>query len=167
MSTPKAGSVARRAVAKEAEASAPVDLDVMLGNGPTVNLCGREFRIHPVPLMNHARLQEAMSVLGEEYLMPALAQDNPGALGRLARLLDAETQGVTPEDIATSMRMASASLTPEQIEAMLDICEIAFNPPDTVDVTRETIGRHVSAPAFPAILRAVLDCSGLNPTPPR
>ncbi|HEY3265779.1 MAG TPA: hypothetical protein VGM37_02545 [Armatimonadota bacterium] len=167
MSTPKAGSVARKAMAEKAAQDAPVDLDVMLGNGPTVNLSGREFRIHPVPLMNHARLQAAMGVLGEEYLMPALAQDNPGALERLAKLLDAEVQGVTSEDIATSMRMASASLTPEQIEAMIDVCEIAFNPPDAVEVTRETIGRYVSAPAFPAVLRAVLDCSGLHPTPPR
>lgn len=157
MSETKA-TTARRAKARE-RATEAESLDAMLGLGPVMTLGGRRLEVRPVCLAEKRRLDEALDRLGDDYVFAALAEDNPAGLTRVMRASNPEAAELTAGDIQTALRMATVGLTDEQISAMLDVCEMAFGG----QATREELGRLVSARAFPAVLRALLDGSGLNP----
>lgn len=196
MSTQKTGAAnARRHMAKKAEQAAPIPIDTMLPTAGTVTMAGRTFRVYPIALADKPAFDAALALLGDGYILPALAEDNPDGLTRVTRIDNPDAPTLTKEDVQTALRVMAAGVGSVQVSAMLDILELALNPIDyeqsaaggvfdrlaaIVDggdeaagerpvlprqrfVTRGEILARFNVRDFPAMLRMVMDASGLNP----
>lgn len=158
-----AGELARKAKAAKEEETAG-SLDRMLGLGPEMSIGGKRYTLFPLTIKRKRLLSRALADLGDEYVVTALAQDNPEGLLRLAQAAGTADGGatLTSADVASSLRVLHATLSEAQEAAIVDIAELALNGPGQT-VTRDEIEDSLALNAFPSLLRAFMDGSGYSP----
>lgn len=171
----KAGGIARSAKAKEAESTTP--LSAMLGQPETVELWGKAFQVYPVSLGCLKRFSAAMQALGDLGLF-ALVEGQPDVIARLNKVMGRTDDGATLDvgDAAAGLRLMLLQPEPAQVEAMIDVVDIALNrqavtftdgPIDTMryhpQIDRETIEALITPMEFVTVYRACVTLSGLNP----
>jgi|GEM_PF-5975399 len=158
-----AGELARKAKAEKVEETAG-SLDRMLGLGPEMSIGGKRYTLFPLTIKRKRLLSRALADLGDEYVVTALAQDNPEGLLRLAQAAGTAdgSATLTSADVASSLRVLHATLSEAQETAIVDIAELALNGPGQT-VTREEIEDSLALNAFPSLLRAFMDGSGCSP----